>query len=75
MTALIAPMLVSTAMRPVTAQADDSASMASTASSQFLPWPPYCGGDRHADQLRVLQQLDIVPGILLGAVDLGGAAR
>src|SRR5258707_166084 len=37
-------MLVSTAMRPVTAQAADSASMASTASSQLLPWPPYCCG-------------------------------
>ena len=44
MTALIAPMLVSTAMRPVTEQAADSASMTSTASSQFLPWPPYCCG-------------------------------
>ena len=40
MTALIAPMLVSTAMRPVTAQAADSASITSTASSQPLPWPP-----------------------------------
>ena len=44
MTALIAPMLVSTAMRPVTAQAADKASIASTASSQLLPWPPYCVG-------------------------------
>src|SRR6202012_2909238 len=26
-----------------------------------------------AEQLLVLQQLDIVPGVLLGAVDLGGA--
>src|SRR5215813_4462865 len=37
-------MLVSTAMRPVTAQAEDSASIASTASSQPLPWPPYRSG-------------------------------
>ena len=44
MTALMAPMLVSTAMRPVTAQAAESASIASTASSQPLPWPPYCVG-------------------------------
>ena len=37
MMALIAPMLVSTAMRPVTAQAAANASITSTASSQLLP--------------------------------------
>ena len=66
-------MLVSTAMRPVTAQAADSASIDQHGVEPALALAAILRRDRHAEQPGVLQQLDIVPGILLGAVDLGGA--
>ena len=66
-------MLVSTTMRPVTAQAFASSSITSTASSQRAALAAVALRDRHADEAGLGQRLDVVPGVLLGAVDGGGA--
>src|SRR6185312_12026190 len=37
--------------------------------------PAIVARDRHAEEAGLLEEADILPGVLLGAVDLGGARR